>query len=637
MKKNNIKKILVRNSTALQNSQKRLCDIYEIMFSNENVLCESNDGYKIKKETYSQIKNRIEIAASGLYTKLGANHNYVGLEMENSAEWIIGFWAILKSGNKPYLVNTRYPATLTNSIFKTLDIKYTVCCEPSLLETQSIILSELDGETAPDDSVFEDEIAFSSSATSMNEVICFYTGLQVSEQILNFKDIIKREPRIAKHYKGELKQLAFLPFYHIFGLFAVYFWFTFFGRTLVFLRDYSAQTIQKTCKRHNVTHIFAVPALWHTVEKNIISTAKDMGEKKYNKLQKALKLCTTLQNIFPRIGPSIAKSIMSEITDKVFGKSIIFCINGGSYIKDSALELLNGIGYCTYNGYGMSEIGITSVELRQKPKWRNQNSIGMPFTSVEYKIDEDGILLVKGSSICVRKLKNGKEEKFDGWFKTGDKMECRDGNYFILGRESDVVIGENGENINPDVIEKLFTLNNATAISVLGLDGENGQELSLILQVGEFISQTTVDELRNAAYKINDTLDKACAIKKFYFTNDNLCPPTAIKVSRAQLYKKIKDGEVTLIPFSEMKSSSGSNEDSKLGLAVKEIICDILKVEPEKVLADTHIFYDLGATSIQYFSILSALSEKFSISNYQKTDTYCYTLKEICEYIEKHI
>ena len=637
MKKNNIKKILVRNSTALQNSQKRLCDIYEIMFSNENVLCESNDGYRIKRETYSQIKNRIEIAASGLYTKLGANHSYIALEMENSAEWIIGFWAILKSGNKPYLVNTRYPATLTNSIFKTLDIKYTVCCEPSLLETKSIILSELDGETAPDDLVFEDEIAFSSSATSMNEVICFYTGFQISEQILNFKDIIKREPRIAKHYKGELKQLAFLPFYHIFGLFAVYFWFTFFGRTLVFLRDYSAQTIQKTCKRHNVTHIFAVPALWHTVEKNIISTAKDMGEKKYNKLQKALKLCTTLQNIFPRIGPSISKSIMSEITQKVFGKSIIFCINGGSYIKDSALELLNGIGYCTYNGYGMSEIGITSVELRRKPKWRNQNSIGMPFTSVEYKIDEDGILLVKGSSICVRKLKNGKEEKFDGWFKTGDKMECRDGNYFILGRESDVVIGENGENINPDVIEKLFTLNNATAISVLGLDGENGQELSLILQVGEFISQTTVDELRNTAYKINDTLDKACAIKKFYFTNDNLCPPTAIKVSRQQLYKKIKDGEVTLIPFSEMKSSSGSNEDSKLSLAVKEIICDILKVEPEKVQNDTHIFYDLGATSIQYFSILSALSEKFSISNYQKTDTYCYTLKEICEYIEKHI
>lgn len=635
--KNNIKHVLRCNSFALENSQKRLCDIYEIMFSNENILCESNDGYRIKKETYSQIKTKIEKATAGLYEKVGAKHSYIALEMENSPEWIVAFWAILKSGNKPYLVNTRYPSSLTNNILKTLDVKYTVCCETSLLETESLLVSQLSGKTAPDDSVFENEIAFSSSATSMNEVICFYTGFQISEQILNFKDIIKREPRIAKHYKGELKQLAFLPFYHIFGLFAVYFWFTFFGCTLVFLRDYSSQTIQNTCRRHGVTHIFAVPALWHTVEKNIISAAKDMGEKKYKKMQKALKFCTKLQNMFPRIGPSIAKSIMSEITDKVFGKSIIFCINGGSYIKDSALELLNGIGYCTYNGYGMSEIGITSVELRRKPKLRNLNSIGIPFTSVEYKIDQDGILLVRGSSLCVKKLKNGKEEKFDGWFRTGDKMECRDGSYFILGRESDVVIGENGENINPDVIEKLFALNNAKSLSVLGLDGENGQELSLVLEVGEFISQSTIDELRSKAYSINDTLDKACAIKKFYFTNDNLCPPTAIKVSRQQLYKKIKDGEVTLIPFSSMKSSSGTSEDSKLSLAVKEIICEVLKVEPEKVLSDTHIFYDLGATSIQYFSILSALSEKFSISNYKKTDTYCYTLKEICEYIEKHI
>ena len=69
--------------------------------------------------------------------------------------------------------------------------------------------------------------------------------------------------------KKQLKQLAFLPFYHVFGLFAVYFWFTFFGRTLVFLRDYSADTILKTCRRHQVTHIFAVPMLWHTIEKQV--------------------------------------------------------------------------------------------------------------------------------------------------------------------------------------------------------------------------------------------------------------------------------------------------------------------------------------------------------------------------------
>jgi acyl-CoA synthetase (AMP-forming)/AMP-acid ligase II len=255
------------------------------MFScKDNILCEYTEGFKIKKETYSDISKRIELAASGLYEKIGSSHKFVALAMDNCADWIVAFWAIIKSGNKPYLVNLRYPNSLTNNILKTLDIKYTVCLTESGLETEDILFSSLSGTEIVPEEEFEDEIAFSSSATSMNEVVCFYNGYQISEQILNFEDIIKREPRITKHYKGSLKQLAFLPFYHVFGLFAVYFWFTFFGRTLVFLRDFSSDTIIKTCKRHNVTHIFAVPILWHTIESSIIAAAKEQGDKKYNKL-----------------------------------------------------------------------------------------------------------------------------------------------------------------------------------------------------------------------------------------------------------------------------------------------------------------------------------------------------------------
>lgn len=256
----NLKEIIRYNRDALKSSNKTLRDIYRIMFRSEsNILCEYTDGFRIKKETYGETARKIEKAAAGLYQKIGATHSYVALALDNSPEWIVAFWAILKSGNKPYLVNLRYPDSLTNSILKTLDIKYTVCSKEVSLDTESILVSSLEGDITVPENEFEDEIAFSSSATSMNEVICFYTGYQVAEQILNFEEIIKLEPRIAKHYKGYLKQLAFLPFYHVFGLFAVYFWFTFFGRTLVFLRDYSADTILKTCRKHNVTHIFAVP------------------------------------------------------------------------------------------------------------------------------------------------------------------------------------------------------------------------------------------------------------------------------------------------------------------------------------------------------------------------------------------
>jgi acyl carrier protein len=431
--------------------------------------------------------------------------------------------------------------------------------------------------------------------------------------------------------------LAFLPFYHVFGLFAVYFWFTFFGRTLVFLRDYSSNTIIKTCQKHCVTHIFAVPVLWHTVEESIIRAAKEQGDKKYNKLLKGIKITTALQNLCPGIGSEISKFIMREVTAKAFGPSVMFCINGGSYLKDSALKLLNGIGYNTYNGYGMSEIGITSVELGRKPKQRNLNSIGKPFTSVEYKLDENGILQVRGSSLCTRKLINGEEQVFDGWFNTGDNMLCRNGSYYILGRQGDVVIGENGENINPDSVEKLFTLPDAKAYSVLGLSGDNGQELSIIVEVSEFITEQKLTALRNSVYAINDTLPKTSAIKKFYFTTDALCPPTAIKVSRTGVIKKIKSGEIKLTTFADTKAKTASGGESPLAPTVREIIADVLGIDTEKVEYNTHIFYDLGATSIQYFSIITRLSEQFSISDYKQDDKYCYTVKDICEYIEKCI
>lgn len=637
-----IKSILKQNGQALRGSEKNFKAIFEITFKHSDlIMCEENDGFRIKKHSYGSVKAMILSAAKALQDKIGAGHGYVAVEVENSLNWIIAFWAVLVSGNKPYLVNTRYPAQLSNSILKTLKIKYSLCVGQSRLDAEGIDIPSLSSSTPCSTDEMENEIAFSSSATSMNEVVCFYSGYQVAEQILNFDSIIKECPRMAKQYKGHLKQLAFLPFYHVFGLFAVYFWFTFFGTTLVFLRDYSADTILKTCRRHQVTHIFAVPMLWHTLEQKVITAVKEGGEKQQKKFNKAAKAMTTLQNILPGAGCEIAKRVMSEITDKLFGPSVIFCINGGSYLRSSASELLNSIGYSIHNGYGMSEIGITSVDLRLKPKQLNQNSIGRPFDSVEYKIDENGVLSVKGSSLCVKKLVNGEELLVDGWFCTDDNMDVADGYYFIHGRQSDVVIGENGENINPDRIEQQFNLDAAKALSVLGLPGEKGEELSLIVQVSPYLNRNQLEDIKAQITKINSALPHVSAVKRFYYTTDELMSANAIKISRKQLLASIKSGAVTITDFDKMVEKAANPVDnepcSALEAEVAKIIAEGLGIEVEKVTKDAHIFFDLGGTSIQYFSVLTALSEKFGIDGYNEGDAYCYTLKDICEYIERRL
>ena len=86
-----------------------------------------------------------------------------------------------------------------------------------------------------------------------------------------------------------------------------------------------------------------------------------------------------------------------------------------------------------------------------------------------------------------------------------------------------------------------------------------------------------------------------------------------------------------------MTAAESDGEESRLMGTVLEIISEVLGVNVDEISPQTHLFYDLGATSIQYFTCLTKFSERFEITDYEKTDKYCYTPKEICEYIERHL
>ncbi len=633
-----LKQIINTNSNALKASEKNFEALYKIMFAQNAVLSEYTDGYRICTKTYKETAAIIEEASCALKDKIGSTHGYVALDMENCPEWIVAFWAILRSGNKPYLVNCRHPKALSQAALDRLSITYIIGKDSTELTGEFIEISTLKTDNRfPGE--FEDEIALSTSATSLKEVICFYNGAKFSEQILNVESFIDAYPEIAAQHKGRIKQLAFLPFYHIFGLIAVYFWFTFYGQTVVFLKNMSPETIVKTCQKHEVTHIFGVPLLWHTIEKTILKTLKQKGEKTQKKFQKGIKLCTKLQNIFPNLGMKISQKIMKEVTNELFGNSVKFCISGGSFLRQSTLELFNGIGYNLHNGYGMTEIGITSVELRMKPKYKNLNSIGAPFASVEYKIDENGILLVKGSSICNKIWIEGEAVDSNEWFNTGDNMELKDGVYYIKGRVGDMIIGESGENINPDVTEQSFFLPEAENFSILGLEEEGKKLITMIVQVSKYMSPAKINALVDKVMETNAKLPSTSAVQKFYFTTDPIASASAVKVSRKYLMREIERGNINLLDFKKSEAVIAEDEvtyNEELLERVKTIVATVLDTDISKITPETNVMIDLGADSMQYFSILTALAEEFSITASGK-DELRYTIHDFCQYIERHL
>lgn len=628
-----LKHVILGSLNRLKESELSLKTVYDITFSEPSlIMAEENDGYKITCYTYGEIKERIEKTAASIYSTLGATHSYVGLAMENSVNWIVAFWAILKSGNKPYLVNLRHPDSLSQKIINNLGISTVICDKKGNLETQYIEFDKLP-YSVTQNTEFEDEIALATSGTSLSETVCFYNGKNICTQIFNTENIIKQNKGIYAHYKGSLKQLAFLPFYHVFGLFAVYFWFTFFKRTVVFLNDMSADTILSTCKMHKVTHIFAVPMLWHTVEKKVMRTVEQQG--KEQKLAKALKLSEKMQSILPmKMGAFLSKMLLKSIVDKLFGDSVMFCISGGSFLKPSALKLINSLGYPLYNGYGTSEIGISSVELSSKIKDRNKNSIGKPFSCVEYSIEDNGVLKVKGDSLCFKRLKDGKEIYDNGSFVTGDIAQMdENGRYYIRGRISDTVIGENGENINPDIIEEMFDIKDAVGFSVLGID----DTLSLVVQISPYIPLKKREEMRRYIEEVNSKLPLVFKIKRVYFTTDSIMSATAIKVSRNYLLREIENSNIKISPFEKCEITADTEyENSALLEKVIEIIAQVTGESKKKIGLDTNLLVDLEISSIQYFSILTILAEEFDLVA-KSDDNYCYTVREICEYIERQL
>ena len=642
----NLNKIIKTNLVQLNNSNKTFKDIFEIIHSIEdNVFSELSDGYKVKKLTYKDIKNQSILMGRFFNNELKdiQKNDYVGLIMDNSPLWVSSFWGLLMAGYKPMLLNIRLGSKLNQEIIELLKIKCVIADKDyhlncNMIYTNNIDLSNLNTEVEFN---WANEIALSTSATTLNIKICVYTGQDIASQITNTDYIVKTNSMIKERYNGEIKIMAFLPFYHIFGLIATYFWFSFFGRTLVFLKDFSSETIIKTARKHKVTHIFAVPMVWNTIAKEIKKEISMKDEKTQKRFEKGLKISNKLQKNGSKLGFKLTNKIMTEVQEKIFGSSIKFLITGGGYISNSTIELLNGIGYPLYNGYGMSEIGITSVELRKGIRERISGSIGKPLPTVEYKIENE-ILYVKGKSICSKIISKQGETIIDHneWFKTNDLATCdKKGNYYIIGRNDDVVVAQNGEKINPDLIEKEITLVNARRFCVLGLETEGKVDLSLVVEVpGEITILKTQKILEEIDEVIKKTEKNNCKIEKIFVTNDKIAADTAIKVSRSILIKKINTNEVTLKSLNEFKEENVFDENkinNELYDEVLEMFSQVLHKEKGNISGNDHFIFDLGGTSLEYITLLINLKSKYEMDfNFGEGES-CYTVYEIVNYILK--
>jgi|GEM_PF-56450 len=131
---------------------------------------------------------------------------------------------------------------------------------------------------------------------------------------------------------------------------------------------------------------------------------------------------------------------------------------GGAALDPMLHRKLIGIGFFVGYGYGLTETaaGITNAT----PSATLPGFTSQPNPGVEFRLDTDGELLLRGNGIITEYYNNEKatRESFteDGFFRTGDIAEISDCGYIrIVDRKKSLIVLDTGKNVPISLLESL--------------------------------------------------------------------------------------------------------------------------------------------------------------------------------------
>ena len=620
----------VLSAADLLKTSRHFVNIYQqLMHQNKkNVYAEFTGlNNRIKKYKYSKMDENVKKYALYLSNKIKKEGtNRVVLKVANCPSWGEIFWALLMSGYVPVLVDAKLPRenviNLANqakaiAIISDDNHEYTI----NKVRLDNILQNAKEEMSNPS---WADEVIFSSSGTTGDAKLMVFNGENFVNQICCSLKMTEESLDIMYPKKvGQIKILAMIPFHHIFGFVAVFLWYTFYGTTLVFPKSNTPTDLLSICQKTGITHVYSVPLFWDSLALSIKRKFAMQSEDKQKLLEKMMAYNLGEMSA-QEAGFASKKIVADKIKSMILGKHVRYCISGGGYLSNETLRAINGLGYPLYNGYGMTEVGVTSVELSPNVKQRLLGYIGKPLNGVEYKVNEgDNELLIKSPTIHIREIIAGVEKETvldNGYFHTGDIVNKGETGYIMKGRMKDIIINANGENIFPDELEIYFKdLPNVTNLSVLGVvnkDKALHEDIVLVLELDDKTSEDALKELEATIKGIK--LPHDTKIDAVYLAKNRLPMANNMKVKRFAIKKEIENGSNKYVLINSKKVSSKTRKLSEEALTkilppVRELFSKILVLPTFKIDDEDHWINDLGGDSMNYVELVQEVDRYFDI------------------------
>lgn len=144
-----------------------------------------------------------------------------------------------------------------------------------------------------------------------------------------------------------------------------------------------------------------------------------------------------------------------------FGGRIKALVSGGAPLNPEIGVFFDAMGLTLLQGYGQTESGPI-ISCNRPAAGVKFDTVGPPMRGVEVKIAGDGEILVRGELVMSGYWQNEAATANvlkDGWLHTGDIGHIDDrGRIAITDRKKDMIVNDKGDNVSPQKVESMLTL-----------------------------------------------------------------------------------------------------------------------------------------------------------------------------------